>query len=145
MNKGGGVARPHFYNQRKKIMAKTVAIYNKGAAFTVLEVLKEKSVDKGGNVIKAKYGEKIHVPTGAVSLPELTAKEVMRMYPERCTLTTVVVSESDKKAQERVEALEKALESVLAVARPSDERDEAEKVLGKQVKYVESKKEDDKE
>lgn len=100
-------------------MADTLTILNNGAKITVREVLSEKKVKKDGTIEKAKFGDVIEIPEGAIELDKLTAEYVLKTYKERCSI--VKVSSSAKgdskevaKLQEKLAEAEKEIEALKA-------------------------------
>ena len=88
-------------------MADVLTIMNNGAPIKVRELLSEKKVKKDGTIEKAKFGDVIEIPTGAIQLNKLTAEMVLNTYKERCSI--VSVSSAVKGDSKEVEKLQKEL------------------------------------
>lgn len=89
-------------------MADVLTIMNNGAPIKVRELLSEKKVKKDGTIEKAKFGDVIEIPTGAIQLNKLTAEMVLNTYKERCSL--VYVSDKAQSDSKEVAELMKKLE-----------------------------------
>lgn len=105
-------------------MADILTIMNNGAPIKVRELLSEKKVKKDGTIEKAKFGDVIEIPTGAIQLNKLTAEMVLNTYKERCSLVHVSgktqsdskeVAELMKKLKESAEEKAALEEKVLAL------------------------------
>lgn len=112
-------------------MSGTITIMNNGAPIKVLKVLAEKKVKKDGTVEKAKYGDIIEIPTGAIQLDKLTADMVLRTYSERCSIVNVTVAEDDSKEVAKLkEEISKAKEVIDALnAENAELKERIEKLL----------------
>lgn len=89
------------------MMADVLTIMNNGAPIKVRELLSEKKVKKDGTIEKAKFGDIIEIPTGAIQLDKLTAEMVLKTYKERCSI--VSVSSAVKGDSKEIEKLQKEL------------------------------------
>ena len=120
-------------------MADILTIMNNGAPIKVRELLSEKKVKKDGTIEKAKFGDIIEIPTGAIQLNKLTAEMVLNTYKERCSLVHVSgnAQSDSKEVAELMKKLEKSSEEKAALE---------EKVLALEAKIAElSKSEEDKQ
>lgn len=88
-------------------MADVLTIMNNGAPIKVRELLSEKKEKKDGTIEKAKFGDVIEIPTGAIQLNKLTAEMVLKTYKERCSI--VGVSSAVKGDSKEIEKLQKEL------------------------------------
>jgi hypothetical protein len=89
------------------MMADVLTIMNNGAPIKVRELLSEKKIKKDGTIEKAKFGDIIEIPTGAIQLNKLTAEMVLNTYKERCSI--VSVSSAVKGDSKEIEKLQKEL------------------------------------
>ena len=98
-------------------MADVLTIMNNGAPIKVRELLSEKKVKKDGTIEKAKFGDVIEIPTGAIQLNKLTAEMVLNTYKERCSLVHVSgnAQSDSKEVAELMKKLEKSSEEKAAL------------------------------